>query len=303
MADVAESARVFEEQRGYLFSIAYRLLGTVSDAEDVVQDAFLRWNQVLQEEVRSPRTYLATVVVRLCMDQLRSARAKREVYVGPWLPEPLITTGRSDLTDGIVLRESLSFAFLLMLEKLAPLERAVFVLREVFDYDYAEIAQMVEKSEANCRQVFHRARQRLVERQSRFQSTREQQERLTDQFLRAASSGDVQQLLELLAGDVVSIGDGGGKAAAGLRPIYSRDRVSRGLLGNLRKLPPDRAWIEEVNGQPAIVATLRGEPYGVVLLDVQASRVQVLYLVVNPEKLRDIQRHLEKNSTAPRNAL
>jgi RNA polymerase sigma-70 factor (ECF subfamily) len=227
--------------------------------------------------------------MRLCMDQLRSARARREVYVGPWLPEPLITTGRADLTESVVLRESLSFAFLLMLEKLSPLERAVFVLREVFDYDYAEIARIVEKSDANCRQAFHRARQHLASDTVRFDVKREQQEQLTEEFLRAATAGDVQGLLDLLAEDVVSVGDGGGKtAAAGLRPIFSRDRVVRGFLGNLQKMPPDNAWIEEVNGQPAIVATRGGKPYAVLLLEIRNGRVQMLYSVVNPDKLRTI---------------
>lgn len=297
MLEPDAAGRVFEQYRGYLFSIAYRLLGTVSDAEDVVQDAFLGWHRAPASEVRSARAYLATTVVRLCMDQLRSARARREVYVGPWLPEPLITTGREDLTDNIVLRESLSFAFLLMLEKLSPLERAVFVLREVFDYDYPDIAQMVDKSAANCRQVFHRARLRLAEDRARFESTREQQERLTEQFLRATGSGDMQRLLTLLAEDVVSIGDGGGKASAGLRPIYSRDRVARGFLGNLRKIPPDRAWIEEVNGQPAIVATLGGKPYAVLILDTREGKVQTMYTVVNPDKLQAVQRQMETGSS------
>jgi len=281
-------ARELELQRGYLFSIAYRLLGTAADAEDTVQEAFVRWQQAVPEDIRSVRAYLATIVVRLCMDQLRSARVKREVYVGPWLPEPLITSGRSDLTDSLVLRESLSFAFLLMLEKLSPLERAVFVLREVFDYDYAEIASTVDKSEANCRQVFHRARQRLAEDQTRFETTREQQERLTEQFLQATSNGDVQALVRLLAEDVVSISDGGGKVAAALQPVRSRERVSRGLFGGLRKYPPDRAWIEEVNGQPAIVATRGGEPYAVLLLDVRDGEVAMMYLVSNPDKLQGL---------------
>lgn len=278
----------FEQQRSYLFSIAYRLLGSGSDAEDVLQEAFLRWDRAPRQEVQSVRAFLAMIVVRLCMDELRSARAKREVYVGPWLPEPLITTGRSDLTDSVVLRESLSFAFLLMLEKLSPLERAVFVLREVFDYDYADIAPIVAKSEANCRQVFHRARQRLADAHTRFEASREQQERLTEQFLRAATGDDVQGLIDLLAEDVVSVGDGGGKAAAGLRPIVSRDHVVRGFFGNLRKNPPDRAWIEEINGQPAIVATKDGKPYGVILLEIRDGRIHTLYSVVNPDKLRSI---------------
>jgi len=278
----------FEQQRSYLFSIAYRLLGSVSDAEDVLQEAYLRWARAQPDALQSVRAYLATVVVRLCMDQLRSARARREVYVGPWLPEPLATSGRADLTDSVVLRESLSFAFLLMLEKLSPLERAVFVLREVFDYDYAEIAPVVGKTEANCRQSFHRARQRLADEQSRFESSREHVEQLTEQFMHASTAGDMQGLMDLLAEDVVSIGDGGGKAAAGLRPIHSRDRVSRGFIGNLTNMPPDRAWITEVNGQPAIVATRGGAPYGVVLLEVRDGRIQTLYSVVNPDKLRHL---------------
>jgi RNA polymerase sigma-70 factor, ECF subfamily len=228
--------------------------------------------------------------VRLCIDELRSARARREVYVGPWLPEPLITSGRTDLTQTFVLRESLSFAFLYMLERLSPLERAVFVLREVFDYDYAEIAQMVGKSPANCRQVFHRARQRLGEEESRFAATPEQQERVTQQFLRASATGEVQQLVALLTEDVVSISDGGGKAAAALRPVLTPDRVARGFLGNAQKMSPDAVWIDEVNGQPAIMATRHGLPYGIVLLDVRGDRIRRIFVVVNPDKLGALRR-------------
>lgn len=286
--DVAAS--VFEEQRSYLFAIAYRLLGAVGDAEDAVQEAFLHWVREPERDIRSPRAYLATVVVRLCLDELRSARKRREVYVGSWLPEPLITTGRADLTDSLVQRESLSFAFLLMLEKLSPLERGVFVLREVFDYDYPEIARMVDKSPANCRQVFHRARQRLADSDARYAASREQLERVTEHFLRATVDGDVQQLLDLLAEDVTSISDGGGKAAAALRPVHQRDRVLRGMLGGVRKMPPDKFWIEEVNGQPAIVASLKGEPYAVMLLEVRDGRVQTMYSVLNPDKLKSMLR-------------
>src|ERR1051326_3341015 len=289
MLEQDDRIEAFQDHRAYLFSIAYRLLGSVTDAEDVLQDAYLRWQAARgQHEVRSARAFLATIVVRLCMDQLRSARARREVYVGNWLPEPLLTSGRSDLTDTMVLRESLSFAFLLMLEKLSPLERAVFVLREVFDYDYADIAPIVGKSESNCRQAFHRARERMGQAQSRFEPSREHQEQLTEQFLRATQSGDVQGLLDLLAEDCTAIGDGGGKAAAGLRPIHTRDRVVRGFFGNLQKMPPDRAWIEEINGQPAIVGTRDGKPYGVVLLEIRDGRVQTVYSVVNPDKLGEL---------------
>lgn len=286
MLDQQARTQAFQEHRAYLFSIAYRLLGSATDADDVLQEAFLRWDRARPDEIQSVRAFLATVVVRLCMDQLRSARARREVYVGPWLPEPLLTTGRSDLTETVVLRESLSFAFLLMLEKLSPLERAVFVLREVFDYDYAEIATIVDKSASNCRQAFHRARQRLADQEAaRFQVSREHQQQLTQEFLHAVNSGEVDGLLHLLAEDVTSVGDGGGKGAAGLRPVHSADKVARGFLGNLRKMPADRAWIDEINGQPAILATRNGQPYGVVLLEIRDGRVQTLYSVVNPDKL------------------
>ena len=291
MVDLDPVTAEFEAHRAYLFSIAYRLLGTVSDAEDMVQETYLRWRQAPDEHIRSTRAYLATIVVRLCMDQLRSARAKREVYVGPWLPEPLVTSDRADLTDSVIMRESLSFAFLLMLEKLSPLERAVFVLREVFDFDYSEIAQIVEKSEANCRQVFHRARQRMHEDEVRFEAHAKEVRALAQQFMQAASSGDLDGIIRLLAEDVTHTPDGGGKAAVGgLRTIHSPDRVARGTLGSLMKMPPDKAWIEEINGQPAIVATRGGKPYAVLVLETRNGQIHRLYTVVNPDKLTDIAR-------------
>src|SRR5262245_35312958 len=292
MAD-DRAVTIFEEQRGHLFSIAYRLLGTVGDAEDAVQDAYLRWAAADEDEIRSPRAFLSTVVVRLCTDRLRSAQARHETYVGPWLPEPLATGDRPDLTETVMLRESLSLAFLHLLESLAPPERAVFVLREVFDYDYAEIAQMVGKSAANCRQLFHRARQRLAEHQARFRTSPEQRRQVTEQFMRAASSGDVQTLLDVLAEDVVFVGDGGGKGpGAGVGPARGRDNVARGLVRSLMTFPPERVWLEEVNGGPAVVATRDGRLYGLVELDIRDGLVAALYAVVNPDKLRRLARQL-----------
>lgn len=288
MVELDPAATQFEAQRTYLFAIAYRLLGTVSDAEDMVQEAYLRWRQADDARVRSARAYLASIVVRLCMDHLRSARARREVYVGPWLPEPLVTTDRADLTDSLIMRESLSFAFLLMLEKLSPLERAVFVLREVFDFDYSDIASIVEKNEANCRQVFHRARRRMQEDEVRFTAPADQLQALLQQFMQAAASGDLDGIVRVLADDVVHTPDGGGKALAALRPIASADRVARGMLGNLRKAPPDAAWIEEINGQLAIVAARAGQPHAVMLFEVHAGRIHRVYTVANPDKLRHI---------------
>jgi RNA polymerase sigma-70 factor (ECF subfamily) len=280
------TTQTFNRYRVLLFSIAYRLLGSATDAEDIVQEAFLRWLQASDEEVQSPRAYLSAVVVRLCIDQLRSARAKREVYVGPWLPEPISTDQHHELAETAVLAESLSFAFLVMLENLGPMERAVFLLREVFDYDYAEIAAIVDKSEANCRQVLHRAHQHLGQRRSRFDVSHEQQERITSQFLRASTSGDMQGLLNLLTDDIVFTGDGGGKVRAGLKPIHGPDNVARGTLGGLRLVSPGmQAHIKEVNGQPAIVGYVDGRPYGVIILDIEGERVRRVYTVVNPDKL------------------
>lgn len=280
------TTQIFNQYRGLLFSIAYRMLSSATDAEDIVQEAFIRWMEARPEDVQSPRAYLCSIVVRLCIDQLRSARSKREVYVGPWLPEPVSTEQHPELVQTAMRAESLSFAFLVMLENLKPLERAVFLLREVFEYDYEEIAAIVGKSAANCRQVLHRAHERLGERRPRFAVSHEQQERITHQFLRASTGGDMQGLLNLLTTDIVLTADGGGKAQAGLKPVYGADRVSRGFMGSILKMPPGVvARVEEINGQPALVGYLDGRPYAVVLLEIEEDRVGRVYIVMNPDKL------------------
>ena len=287
------TAQVFEQYRFLLFSIAYRMLGSATDAEDIIQEAFLRWLQASAEEVRSPKAYLTTVVVRLCIDQLRERKARREVYFGSWLPEPATQAQYQELFEHAELAESLSFAFLIMLEKLNPLERAVFLLREIFAYDYPEIAEIVGKSEANCRQVLHRAHQHLGERQPRYEVSPEQQERITDQFLRASASGDMQGLLNLLTDDIMLVTDGGGKVRAMPRPIYGPAKVARGFFGVLRKAPPGLDIQRgEVNGQPAVLAYQDGHLYSVLLLELSGERIRRLYLVVNPEKLRWLDRVL-----------
>ncbi len=283
-----DTSHIFQHYRLLLFSIAYRMLGSATDAEDIVQDAFLRWLQASDQEVQSPKAYLSTIVVHLCLDQLRSAREKREVYVGPWLPEPIATNQMPELVETVAQAESLSLAFLLMLEKLNPLERAIFLLREVFEYEYSEIAAIVEKSEANCRQIFHRAQQHLEKSRIRFSASREQQERITNHFLQASLNGDMQALLSLLSNDIVSMGDSGGKAAlkAGLMPIYGPDKVSRGYLGALRSLPVGVVTrVIEVNGQPALVGYLHEKPVGAILFQIEDEQISHLYYIVNPEKL------------------
>jgi RNA polymerase sigma-70 factor, ECF subfamily len=279
---------VFDRNRPLLFSIAYRMLGSVMEAEDVVQEAFLRWQGTHDDEVRSPSAYLSTVVTRLCIDRLRSAQARREQYVGPWLPEPLLE--EKEIPGTAELDDSLSMAFLVLLESLSPVERAVFLLREVFDYEYAEIASLVGKSEANCRQIARRARQSVAARRPRFESSPEQEDRLMGSFLRASLGGDMEALIALLSEDVTLYSDGGGKTQAALRPIYGSDRVARFLAGILRKAPPDLAVRQtRVNGRPGFVGYFGdGTPQSVVTIDVAEGSITAIRLVVNPEKLANV---------------
>jgi RNA polymerase sigma-70 factor (ECF subfamily) len=285
---ISEAAsETFERHRSLLFSISYRMLGSVMEAEDVVQEAFLRWQEASGREIHAPKSYLSTVVTRLSIDRLRSAKARREEYVGPWLPEPIATGEGSDVAGAVALDETLSMAFLVLLESLTPVERAVFLLREVFDYDYAEIASLVGKSEDNCRQISRRARQSVAARRPRFDSSPEQEERLMNSFLEACMSGDMESLLALLSEDVTLWSDGGGKTRAALNPIYGADRVARFFSGILRKAPPGfvvrRA---SVNGRPGFIGYFEdGGPHSVTTFDVAEGSIWGIRLVVNPEKL------------------
>ena len=282
--------RDFDRYRPLLFSIAYRMLGSVMDAEDIVQEAFVRWQGASEGEVRSPRAYLSAVVTRLSIDQLRSARVRREEYVGPWLPEPLPEEPAPDVADTAALNESLSMAFLVLLESLTPTERAVFLLREVFDYDYGEISHLVDKSEANCRQIAHRARGYVAARRPRFERSPEQEERLTGSFLEACMGGDMEGLLELLTEDIVLWSDGGGKARAALNPIRGSDKVARFLLGILGKTPPGLVVRQtRVNSQPGIIGYYAdGQPQSVTTFDIAEERIRAIHILVNPEKLGNI---------------
>ena len=281
--------KIFQQHRPLLFSIAYRMLGSVADAEDTVQEAFVRWQQVSVTEVRSPKSYLSAVVTRLCLDHLRSEKVRREEYVGPWLPEPLLTDGSLDVAETVELDETLSMAFLVLLERLTPVERAVFLLREVFDYDYAEIARIVAKSEANCRQIARRARESVAARRPRFEVSPEQEERLMYSFLEACSDGDMESLLALLSEDVILYSDGGGKVRAALNPIYGPEKVSRFLLGILGKTPPGFSTkIVWINGHPGVIGYVDDQPMSAVALEATVDRIQTIRIVVNPEKLKTI---------------
>lgn len=283
-------AEIYERYRPLLFSIAYRMLGSISDSEDILQEAFVRWQRAsANEEIHTPKSYLSTLVTNLCIDQLRSAKAQREKYVGSWLPEPLLTEGGLEADDALPLDESLSMAFLVLLESLSPVERAVFVLREVFGYTYPEISRIVDKSEANCRQIARRARQSVAARRPRFDSSPEQEERLARSFIAASVNGDMEELLALLSEDVILYSDGGGKARAPLRPIYGAGKVARFLVGVLGKEPPASIGLVRVNDEPAIVAyDTEAQPVGVVALESFGGRIGAMYLVTNPDKLRSI---------------
>jgi RNA polymerase sigma-70 factor, ECF subfamily len=280
----------FSEQRSLLFSIAYRMLGSVMDAEDMVQETFLRWQDAPVDEVRAPKAYLSTVITRLCIDQLRSAKAKREQYIGPWLPEPLITEDTSDIDEHLALADSLSMAFLVLLERLSPIERATFLLREVFDYPYPEIAQIVDKSEANCRQMVHRAREHISTGESRFEPTPEQLQEISARFLAATANGDMDGLIELLAEDVTVWSDGGGKVPAALNPIYGPEKVARFFIKLAGKMPSNTAMrIVRVNGQPGFILWIGGHLDFVAEVSFRKGLIDALRIVRNPDKLRHVQ--------------
>lgn len=278
---------IFDENRRTLFAVAYRMLGSVADAEDMVQEAYLRWRVAPHESIESPRAYLTTVVTRLSIDALRSARAKRETYFGTWLPEPVVADGAPD--EPVEMAESLSMAFMVMLESLTPTERAALLLREVFDYEYSEIAEALGKSEANCRQLVRRARERLAERTRRFEVTTEERERVFHEFVDAVSSGNVEGLVGMLAADSTLWSDGGGKAKAAINPIHGPDRIARFLVGIRSKYPDGMgARFVRVNGEPGVVLTLDGHPDSVVTLRLGPSGVEDVYIVRNPDKLAHI---------------
>jgi RNA polymerase sigma-70 factor (TIGR02957 family) len=287
-------AELFCEHRPAMFAIAYRMLGSVSEAEDAVQETFLRLHHTLQrgEGVESPRAYLSTVITRLCIDQLRSARARRESYVGEWLPEPMVADSHADPARQAEKADSLSLAFLVLLESLSPQQRAAFLLREVFDYPFGEIARILDTSEDNVRQLVARARRHVAQRRPRFEASRKRRDELAQRFLAAAFDGDVKALERLLAADVVLHGDGGGKAPAIAQAIHGRARVARTIL----------AWVRatarfggvslrqvQVNGQPgAIVLDLDGKLLGVLALDIADNQVQAVRSLINPDKLRHL---------------
>jgi RNA polymerase sigma-70 factor (ECF subfamily) len=295
-----DAALIFDEHRGLLVSVAYRVLGSVTDAEDAVQEAWLRWSSVDPSEIDDPRAFLVRVTTRLAIDRLRRAKARRESYVGPWLPEPVLT-GRDPAEDA-AMAESVSMAMLVVLETLSPLERAVFVLREAFGMPHSEIAEVLGRKEEAVRQLARRARDHVRERRIRFDADQTEQRRVTERFLQATSNGDLEALMEVLSPGVTLVADGGGRALAPRRPVRGADKVARFLvavaneeqtarfLQSIGSEPSAevRVHLAQVNGGPGVVITAGGEPITALVLDVSEGLVQTVRLVANPEKLAGV---------------
>ena len=284
-AEPAPDLAVFDEHRSLLFTVAYELLGSVADAEDVVQETYLRWTARPEEvEITNPRAYLAKITTRLSLNRLRSLARRREDYVGPWLPEPLLTV--PDVADDVVLSESVSMALMVVLESLGPKERAVFLLREVFGYDHAEIAEALGMTSAAVRQTAHRAKQHVEARRPRFATDDQLVSQVHQRFSEALLTGDVQALMDLLAPDVVVMSDGGGRVSAARRPVQGADAAARFLLGVMRKSGPGRL-VEPtmINGVPGWRSWDDGRVSGCLQLVISEDKITQVLIVVNPDKL------------------
>lgn len=287
MAEESRAARIFNEHRGRLTGVAYRVLGRVNDVEDVVQDTWLRWSAVRVNDVEDPEAYLVRVATRLAIDRLRSAQSRRELYVGPWLPEPMLTG--PDVADSVTLADSVSTALLLVLEALSPLERAVFVLREAFGYSYGEIAGFVDRSEPSVRQTARRAREHVEDHRVKYDADRSTRAAVTERFLDACAGGDLAKLMEVLAPEVTLVSDGGGLAPAPHKAIDGWELVARALVTFAGRMPPEPSThVVQLNGAPGIVVCSAGVPVVAISLHLVDGRVRTIHLVSNPEKLAGI---------------
>lgn len=285
-------AETFEAHRDLMFAVAYRMLGTVADAEDAVQDAWLRWSAAPRRGVTQPRAYLTKIITNTSLNRLRSVRARREAYLGPWLPEPLLTKENPDYAERAVVAESVSLAMLVVLESLTPEERAVFVLREVFGLSHAEIGAALDRTDASVRQLAHRAREHVQARRPRFAVDRGQQREVTRRFLDAADGGDIDQLMAVLAPEVTLTSDGGGQARAARRPVTGAAKVARLLTGLTRKasleVPGRRYELTQINRGPGLVITTGGRAFAAMTWEISGGRVTAIHLITNPDKLAAI---------------
>jgi RNA polymerase sigma-70 factor (ECF subfamily) len=288
-----EAMEQFEQYRPMMFSIAYRMLGSVSEAEDMLQNAYLRYRQIPAGSIASPKAFLSTIVTRLCLNHLQSVRVQRESYLGPWLPEPLLTEDDPESPGSQAEKlESISMAFLVLLERLTPMERAVFLLREVFDYSYAEIAEIVGKEEASCRQILSRAKKFIAAQHPRFTPSKEHHHQLLQEFLDAVSEGNLGGLTQMLTSDVALTTDGGGKVrGAATHILHGPEAVARFMIGVTQRYLQAMSTIEitEVNGEPAILIRVDGHPFTVISVTIAQQHIAEIRAIGNPDKLR----HLE----------
>jgi RNA polymerase sigma-70 factor (ECF subfamily) len=291
MSDLSSLSSDVERSRPRLFGIAYRMLASVQDAEDIVQEAMLRWHETDRAAVREPEAWLVSVVTRLAIDRLRHAAVEREAYPGPWLPEP-VADERFDADRSAELASDLSMAFLVLLERLAPEERAAFLLREVFDTDYDEIGRTLNKTPAAARQTVHRARERVRIDRARFVASNDAKERLFTRFLNALESDDRDELLAVLAPDAIWMSDGGGKVSAARRVVHGSDAITRMLINLERKFAhPFTYHLGHMNGEPALIMYKDGRPFGVTYCETDGERILGLYRVMNPDKLGEVNAH------------
>ena len=291
----------FEHYRVLLFYIAYRMTGSASDAEDLVQETYLRYQASESSEIVSLKAYLTTIITHLALNYLKSARVAREQYTGTWLPEPILTSEDGGFPQAALeQQEALSLAFLRLLEALSPPERAVFLLHEIFEYPFSEIGVMLSKSPANCRQIFHRARQALQDKRMRYEPEPQRQRQLLLSFLTASQAGDMTALTSLLAQDVISWSDGGGKVLTNLKPLHGKLTVARFWLSVTRKTQrPLTETLDEINGSPALLFWDEGSLAGIISLTLSAVGIQEIYALLNPEKLAYLQKQLSGRGTAP----
>lgn len=280
---------VFNDFRRRLFGIAYRMTGTRSDAEDIVQEAYLRWHKADDGEIDSPEAWLVAVTTRLSIDRLRVLRNDRETYIGPWLPEPLFAQKIHTPEESLEIASSLSLAFLALLERLSPIERAAFLLREVFEVSYTEIARIIGKNETACRQLIHRARERVRRDKPRFETNENEKRHLIEKFIKAVSAADEKEILALFAEDAMLTSDGGGRVTAARKVIFGRRKIARlyYFLGVKGKGLFD-ARIELINGEPGVVTTVFGQPFSAAVFEVEGGKIRRVYQVMNPDKLKNL---------------
>ncbi len=283
----------FETYRSLLFSIAYRMLGSAMEAEDMVQETFVRFRQVTPDSLQSAKAYLTTIVTRLCLDELKSARSQREQYVGMWLPEPVQT---DDAPAAVMSQhESIAMAFLVILEHLSPIERAVYLLRTVFDYSYTEIAQILGKNEANCRRYYHNAKTYLQEKRPRFTPASGEQQKIVERFMMMLTTGDIAQMTDLLTEDAILYGDGGGKVPSIRKPLHGRDKIIKLFTGLLHKAPENtRIEFAQLNGECSIIIYTNDEIFMVSIVSVADNRIHTIHNVLNPDKLAYLNKRKDK---------